>query len=303
MTLGGAYYTPIGAVRLASALLGWDAATLAWLEARTEQMPQAGAPSPTYTTQRAVSHCYLERALDVRASCCETWALRERREGPRVLQWVHVGWSIDDGSRDGSGSGGTAVRIADLAAGVGACVLLHAPHASVIARDPADQARLADLAREALDVFEDGVMHDLPLPYARDAVLRGFAEVCAGFDPAFADAAAWPWPTHEVKAVRARSGEQVGRQVKLRVEAPDGATRGFTLTEVTPMPCATATPSSVWVALAAEGLVGRCMVEMNLQEIKAPRRPSLRATVRVRGPRREVEAVCASLRGGAHGPA
>ena len=299
-TTGGVYYTGGGAARLASAMLGWDAASLAWLEALPDAMTQAGAPPPTYATRRTVPHCYLERELDLHERCDETWELRERREGPRVVQWLHVGFSIEDGSRDGRGSGGTAVRIADLAAGVGACVLVHSPRASVVARDPARLAGLASIARGALDVFEDTLACELPLPYERATAVRWFADACAGFDPSFAGAAGWPVPAHEARALRNSRGEFVAREVNLRCAAPDQAGRAFTLNEVTPPTSAEcADPLSVWVTLTAEGLAGGCFVEVNLQEIKAPRRPSLRATVRVRGPRRDVEALRERLRPGA----
>jgi hypothetical protein len=203
--------------------------------------------------------------------------------------------TLKDGSRDGQGSGGTAVRIADLEAGIGATVLLSSSRASVVARDPARLEGLAVRARSALDVFEDSVSCDLPLPYARAMVLPWFAAACAGFDPAYADAAAWPWPPHEARILRDRHGVPAGQQVKLRVGSPAEPTRGFTVVEITPAAAESATPCSVFVELTAEGMADGCFVAMGLQEVKAPRRPALRALVSLRGPRRALEAVDARL--------
>ena len=291
---GSWYYNGHGAARLAADLLGWDGARLAWLGARPSEMTRLGAP-PVVTNSRKASHCFLEREFDRRETWDERWELREQREGPRVVQWLNVSFSVNDGSRDGQGSGGTAVRIADLEAGLGATVLLSSPRASVVARDPARLEGLAVRARAALDVFEDSVSCDLPPPYARAAVLPWFAAACAGFDPAFVDAAAWLWPPHEVRILRNRHGVTDGQQVKLRVGSPAEPTRGFTVVEITPAAAESTTPCSVFVELTAEGLADGCFVEMGLQEVKAPRRPALRALVRLRGPRRALEAVSARL--------
>lgn len=290
---GSWYYNGHGAARLAADLLGWEAERLAWLGARPDQMTRLGAP-PAVAISRKASHCFLEREFDLREPWDERWELREQREGPRVVQWLNVSFSISDGSRDGQGSGGTAVRIADLEAGLGATVLA-SPRASVVARDPARLEGLAARARAALDVFDDSVTCDLPPPYARQAVVRWFAAACAGFDPAFADAAAWPWPPHEVRVLRDRHGVPDGQQVKLRVGSPAEPARGFSLVEITPTAAESATPCAVFVQLAAEGLAHGASVELGLQEVRAPRRPALRALVRLRGSRRALEAVGAGL--------
>lgn len=289
-----AYYTAAGAARLAAAWLGEN---VAWLDAPPHDMDRAGAPSPVFTTRRAVPRCYLERAIDVREDCNETWTLRELRDGPRVVQWLHVDFDLGDGTRDGRGSGATAVRVADLDAGVGASVLVGSIRATVVARDPSRLPSLAQRALDALDAFEDHLSCELPLPYARHHALAWFAAACAALDPVFTEAPRWALTATPPRMLRDSRGDLVAQDVTVRQESPDDPARAITMRETTPpdAPGEGVCPLSVYVTLRAEGIAGARTVDATLREVVPPRRATLLGSVHVKGTRREVEALRAQL--------
>lgn len=184
------YLSEQGAVRLAAEFLGWPSEAVAWIAQGDRALPP---DAPVQRLHRPAARSFLELAFDVRESCDETWALVEKRDGARGLQRLEVGFGIDDGSREGVGSGGTVLRVFDLAAGLAVSVPLCGRQAGLVAPDAEALARLEARARAALDLrgFNRTVRVRAWPRYDRARMRSLVATLAAAADGAFAASAAW----------------------------------------------------------------------------------------------------------------
>ncbi len=168
-----------GAARLAAAFLGVPLERLAWIDNEVVAMGP-----PTYTHSREATYCFLEDRLDLGGPGYEYFTLHELREGERGIQHVSVGYQQSDGTRDGTGGGGSVVRIFDRSTGTGVSMVVGKQTVSMI----------GEFDLSALDLFDNEVHFDIasgplsPLDTARDLA----AQLAALVDPLYADAASWP---------------------------------------------------------------------------------------------------------------
>lgn len=188
----GAHLTGHGAAQLAADLLGWPIERVAWLGLRPHELDAGGAPAP-FRASRGVTLCFLDDAVAVHESCCEEWDLRELRDGARGVQLVTVGWGVDDGSRDGYGSGGTVARIFDLDAGVAASVFVGSRKVALIS-PPDRRDELVERTQRALDLVGEHRVFRLPAwtSYDLETLRTLIAALGAALDPRFAASASWP---------------------------------------------------------------------------------------------------------------
>src|SRR5690606_34725990 len=143
--------------------------------------------------ERTTSACFLDGALDVIVPCSEAWELRELVRGARGVQHVTVGFQIDDGSRDGVGSGATVVRVFDRDVETAISVVLAGTRIAVIGTGER-RAALEESARRALDLVAR--MHTVRFgdwTTADHRRLRAqLARIARVIAPALADSADWP---------------------------------------------------------------------------------------------------------------
>jgi len=206
----GAHLTGHGAARLAADLLGWPLERVAWLGRRPHELESGGAPAPSFRTSRSVTFCFLDEAVAAHESCLEEWDLREVRDGVRGVQLVTVGWGVEDGSRDGYGSGGTVVRIFDLEAGIAVSVFVGARKVALVS-PPDRRDELVARTQRALDLV--GEMRAFRLPawtsYDLGTLRMLVAALGAALDPTFAASAAWPGEKVNEKVVVDARGPRV----------------------------------------------------------------------------------------------
>lgn len=204
----GAHLTGHGAARLAADLLGWPIERVAWLGLRPHELETGGAPAPSFRTSRNVTLCFLEEAVTVHESCNEYWEIREVRDGARGVQLVTVGWGVEDGSRDGRGSGGTVVRIFDLDAGIAASVFVGSRKVALVS-PPDRRDELVARMKRALDLVGENRTFRLPAWTSYDlGTLRTLiAALAAAIDPTFATSAGWP-------------GEKVAEKIVVETRGP-----------------------------------------------------------------------------------
>ena len=171
--------TAHGAAQLAAAFLGWPVERVAWLG-----VPESGMPAPIFKTERTTSRCFLEYGADLVEDCYEYWTIREQREGERGVQHVQVVYRQDDGTREGTGCGGTVVRVFDRATRTGASIFL----------DTRIVATIGKLDLSALELFAHYRAFDIPTWHQYDLeATRGLvAQLAAEIDAHYDVSATWP---------------------------------------------------------------------------------------------------------------
>lgn len=187
----GSYLTGHAAAQLAHDVLGFSRDELAWLTVGSYdvELDKAGAPA-AWQTQRDTPCCFLDAALDMNEPCNETWSLRELVHGDRGVQHLTVGWFINDGSRDGIGTGATVIRVFDRAAELAVSVFTSSRTAAVIApaslRDAFTVRAIAGL--DLLQRMQSYRVADWRHP-DQQRVRALLGELAALVDPAFASSA------------------------------------------------------------------------------------------------------------------